>query len=70
MARKRNKLKDIDYQSREYWNRLLVDEGLSMSAGLNLDRLTYVGDSQMLDKIQEELSQKDTGKSLPKDRSV
>jgi hypothetical protein len=70
MARKRNKLKDIDYQSREYWNRLLVDEGLSMSAGLNLDRLTYVGDSQMLDKIQEELSQKDTGRSLPKDRSV
>ena len=33
MARKRKKLKHLDYQSREYWNRLLAEEGLSMSQG-------------------------------------
>lgn len=65
MARKREKLKDLDYSSREYWNRLLAEEGMSMSAGLNLHRLVYTGDSQSLDKIQEEQSERDTGRVPP-----
>ena len=65
MARKREKLKDLDYSSREYWNRLLSEEGMSMSAGLNLHRLVYTGDSQSLDKIQEEQSERDTGRVPP-----
>jgi hypothetical protein len=65
MARKRDKLKHLDYDSREYWNRLLVQEGLSMSAGLQLDKEIYVGDSQMLDLIQEEQSGKSTGRTPP-----
>ena len=40
-----------------------------MSRGLNPDKVVYVGDSQQLDKIQEELSQNETGKVAPKDRS-
>ena len=69
MARKREKLKDLDYSSREYWNRLLSEEGMSMSAGLNLHRLVYTGDSQSLDKIQEEQSERDTGRVPPKPRN-
>jgi hypothetical protein len=65
MARKREKLKGLDYSSREYWNRLLAEEGMSMSAGLNLHRLVYTGDSQSLDKIQEEQSERDTGRVPP-----
>lgn len=69
MARKRKKLKHLDYASTEYWNRLLVQEGLSMSAGLHLDKEIYVGDSQMLDLIQEDLSEKETGRKPPAKRS-
>jgi len=69
MARKRKALKGLDYNSSEYWNRLLAEEGLSMSRGLNPDRVAYVGDTQMLDKIQEELSQNETGRVPPRDRS-
>jgi len=69
MARKRKALKGLDYNSPEYWNRLLVEEGLSMSRGLNPDRVAYVGDTQMLDKIQEGLSQNETGRVPPRDRS-
>jgi hypothetical protein len=69
MARKREKLKHLDYNSREYWNRLLVQEGLSMSAGLHLDKETYVGDSQMLDLIQEDQWEKATGRKRPADRA-
>jgi hypothetical protein len=69
MARKRKALKDLDYGSREYWNKLLAEEGLSMSRGLNPDRLSYVGDSQQLDKIQETLSQNETGRVTPAERS-
>ena len=65
MARKRQKLRTLDYNSREYWNRLLVQEGLSMSAGLQLDKEIYVGDSQMLDLVQEDQSEKSTGRKAP-----
>ena len=57
MARKREKLKDLDYSSREYWNRLLAMEGLTLRAGLNR-RLVYVGDSRKLDYAQEGQSEK------------
>lgn len=57
MARKRAKLKKWDYNSREYWNRLLAMEGLSLSAGLNR-HLVYVGDSGKLDKTQEKESER------------
>ena len=69
MARKREKLKHLDYNSREYWNRLLVQEGLSMSAGLQMDKEIYVGDSQMLDLVQEDQSGKATGRVPPAKRS-
>lgn len=68
MARKRKTLEKWDYASKEYWNRLLVEEGLSMSRGLNADKMVYVGDSQQLDKIQESLSQNETGRTAPKER--
>ena len=59
MARKRKKLKDLglDYESSEYWNRLLAMEGLTLRAGLNR-RLVYVGDSRKLDYAQEGQSEK------------
>ena len=59
MARKRKKLKDLglDYESSEYWNRLLAMEGLTLRAGLNR-RLAYVGDSRKLDYAQEGQSEK------------
>lgn len=64
MARKRKALRPIDYQSKEYWNRLLAEEGLSMEAGTSR-RLTYVGDSQVLDKIAggEEMGTNDSSRA-------
>ena len=50
MARKRENLKELDYQSQEYWNRLLAEDGLSMEAGTSR-RITYVGDSNTLERI-------------------
>ncbi len=50
MARKREKLRDLDYQTPEYWDRLLREEGLSMEAGTSR-RITYVGDSNTLEAI-------------------
>lgn len=69
MARKREKLKDLDYHSTEYWNRLLVEEGLSMSRGSRPDKIVLCGDSQAIDRLQETLSQKETGRTYPKDRA-
>lgn len=64
MARKRKALRPVDYQSKEYWNRLLAEEGLSMEAGTSR-RLTYVGDSQVLDKIAggEEMGTNDSSRA-------
>lgn len=50
MARKRKQLQSLDYESSEYWNRLLAQDGLSMEAGTSR-RLTYVGDSNVLERI-------------------
>ena len=65
MARKRKKLKNIEYNSKEYWNKLLAQDGLSMSQGLD-PRQIYVGDSAAIDIVQEERSQRETGRTLPK----
>lgn len=51
MARKRKTLKDLDYQSLEYWNRLLAEEELSVDQGAD-PRLLYVGDSKDVEHIE------------------
>jgi hypothetical protein len=66
MARKRKKLKGLDYQSAEYWNRLLIEEGLSMEAGTSR-RITYVGDSNVLDRIAGEANTGSRDSSFAKD---
>jgi hypothetical protein len=47
MARKRKKLKDLDYDSKEYWEALLFEDGLSMKRGTT-SKLSYVGTTQDL----------------------
>jgi hypothetical protein len=67
MARKRKNLQHLEYNSQEYWNRLLAQEGLSVDKGKD-PRLVYIGGSNEVDLLQEELSQKQTGRVEPKDR--
>ncbi len=54
MARKTRKRmitgKLYDPETKEYWNRLLAQEGLSLSQGLD-PRLGYVGDSSHVEVI-------------------
>ena len=64
MARKRKKLKDLDYGSSEYWNRLLAQDGLSMSRGLH-PKLSYQGSSQNIADIEGARESHD-GRILPK----
>jgi hypothetical protein len=59
MARKRKKLKTLDYTSREYWNRLLSEDGLTMSQGLD-PRLVYDDDIEARDSRQQR-----SGRKLP-----
>ena len=66
LARKRKKLKDLDYNSVEYWNKLLVEEGMSLSAGLGSGKLVYIGGTRTMDRIQEDQSQRETGRTMPK----
>lgn len=63
MARKRERLKELDYQSPRYWDKLLCEEGLSMERGTSR-RVTYVGDSSTLEMIAgaEEMGTRDTTK--------
>ncbi len=51
MPRKRKGLRKLDYQSQEYWDRLLRQDGLSMEAGTTR-RITYVGGTQVLEFIE------------------
>lgn len=51
MARKREGLRDLDYQSPKYWEKLLREEGLSMERGTSR-RLTYVGGTKTLESIE------------------
>ncbi len=64
MARKREKLKGLDYQSPEYWNRLLAQEGLSLSSGIH-PRLSYQGSPQDVEYIAGAI-ESDTGRITPK----
>jgi hypothetical protein len=65
MARKREKLKELDYQSAEYWNRLLVQERLSTLRGLH-PKLSYQGTSQDIAYIAG-ARETNTGRITPKD---
>lgn len=42
VARKRKNLRDLDYETKEYWDALLREEGLSMDRGRH-KKLSYVG---------------------------
>ena len=67
MARKRKKLEALDYQSKEYWSKLLTLEGLSMERGTSR-RLTYVGGSSVAESIEGEKFTS-TGRIPPKSQA-
>jgi hypothetical protein len=60
MARKRAGLAKLDYQSLEYWNKLLAKGGLTMRQGLH-PKLSYVGGGRDVEYI-EGARRTDTGK--------
>jgi len=62
MARKRKSLKTLDYNSGEYWNRLLVQEGLDVDSGRD-PRLIPIGGSRELEALER--SQNVGGRKLP-----
>ena len=55
MARKREKLKELDYNSQEYWNRLLSQDGLPLTRGKSA-KLLYVGSGSDLAKLGGHIS--------------
>lgn len=65
MARKRKNLQHLDYKSNEYWQRLLVEDQLSLSQGEH-PKLIYAGDSRNLGRIEESQLDKSVGRKLPK----
>ena len=66
MARKRKLLKTLAYCSGEYWNRLLVQEGLAMDSGRD-PRLIPVGGSRELEGLERRLWT--GGRKLPHKRA-
>jgi hypothetical protein len=60
MARKRRALRSVDYQTKEYWNKLLAQEGLSVDAGRH-PKLSYVGGAVDIEYI-EGARRTDTGR--------
>lgn len=66
MARKRKKLGKFDYQSPEYWNHLLVEEGLAVDRGKHPRRLVYVGGEAELSVIEKYINL--NGQKLPHPR--
>lgn len=52
MARKRNGLRNLNYQSQAYWDKLLKQDGFSMEAGTSR-RVTYVGTTATLESISD-----------------
>jgi hypothetical protein len=64
MARKRKKLKGLDYNSKEYWNRLLNQDGLSVDSGRS-GNLLYVGGTMDIERLSGVLSTR-TGRTMPK----
>jgi hypothetical protein len=65
VARKRSALKHLDYQSEEYWNRLLVEEGLAVDTGRH-PKLIPVGGSYELVVVEKMEYGKRDGKVRPK----
>lgn len=59
MARKRKNLNHLDYNSAEYWNRLLVQEGLALDRGKS-SKVIYVGGATDIEML-ELLRRTDTG---------
>ena len=53
-----------EYETQEYWDKLLKDYGLTMGKGLST-RVSYVEDSNILARIEGEQSTK-TGRVKPK----
>ena len=51
MARKRKKLQGLDYESPEYWNRLLNQDGLSLNRGKS-EKVLYVGGTSGVDRLR------------------
>jgi len=59
--------KSIDskrYETKEYWEKLLTDYGLGMSAGRS-DRESYVGDSAQIERVAGQ-AETDVGRCTPK----
>jgi hypothetical protein len=52
MARKRNAFKHLDYQSVEYWNRLLAADGLALDVGRH-PNLILIGTSAELEIVEK-----------------
>ncbi|PWT75563.1 MAG: hypothetical protein C5B59_08775 [Bacteroidetes bacterium] len=52
MARKRKNLEHLDYNSKEYWEKLLMEEHLSMKRGTT-SKLSYVGSSTELEIVAQ-----------------
>ena len=63
MARKRKPR--LDPKAKDYWNKLLTRQGLSMERGRSA-RLTYVGDSSSIELIDAHEQAADKGKVKPK----
>jgi hypothetical protein len=57
-------LRKLDPESQEYWEEVLRREGLNHGAGNNHD-LIYVGDTQILERIEGEL-RTHSGQVVPK----
>jgi hypothetical protein len=62
MARKRKKLNHLEYKSKEYWNRLLAAEGLSLEQGCD-PRLVYGGGAAEIETFEGSLHT--GGRKLP-----
>ena len=63
MARKRKPR--LDPNAKDYWNKLLTRQGLSMERGRSA-RLKYVGDSSSIELIDAHEQAADKGKVKPK----
>jgi len=62
MARKRKKLQGLGYESTEYWNRLLAQEGMTLDQGLD-PRLVYGGGGTDMETL--DASRRVGGRKLP-----
>ena len=65
MARKRKRLKHLEYDSPEYWNRLLAEEGLTLDRALQPNKLIYVGGATDVESL-EGARRMENGRITPK----